>query len=333
VPIAVELLRYVADEAVFSMDEHVAYIEKLVAEGGPDPSEYEALNQRIIEISDRRRDGDVTAQEIKALRQAFGQALSTETLQGFAFRKPYGYPGDYEIIDRIYCEYIAENPELKKWDRFFHARSAAIAVRNRKSYFMDLMQSLKRQNGQDEDISVLNVASGPMRGVFEFLGKSTDHDIRFECIDADARAIEYAKDLCEPYLDRIEFHERNALRFKTDKQYKLVWSAGLFDYLDDKTFQFLLSHLLDMLDEEGELVVGNFTTPNPTRAYMEVVCDWYLHHRTADELVDLSKACGIPAEDIRVGREPEEINLFLRIKKGNRFIELRRQSGKASRRE
>ena len=74
-----------------------------------------------------------------------------------------------------------------------------------------------------------------MRGVFEFLGKSTDHDIRFECIDADARAIEYAKDLCEPYLDRIEFHERNALRFKTDKQYKLVWSAGLFDYLDDKS--------------------------------------------------------------------------------------------------
>lgn len=306
-----------------ALEQHIAYIEKIVTNGGPNPTDPSAFDCWLEEISRELRLGKLDPDDLTTLRNAFGEALSRRTLQGFSLRKPHGYPGDYEIIDKIYLKHTTDDPTFEKWDRYYQNQSAAIAVRNRKTYFLRILGSLIVKHSNSETIPVLNVASGPARDLLEFYtALDNGHNIRFQCVDLDGNAIEYAKGLCRPFLNRIDFHEVNALRYRSERNYKLIWSAGLFDYLGTKGFQFLLSNLLSMVDDNGELIIGNFGAGNPTREYMEIIADWSLYYRTREELISLAQNCGIHRSDIRVGQEPEGINLFLHVKKGPEFLDL-----------
>lgn len=303
------------------LDQHIAYIEKLVAKGGPDPSEYNAFDRWLSKVAEERRKRELSKRDLEVLRSAFGEALTRKTLQGFSYVKPHGYAGDFEIIDRIYTRHVTDREHLKNWDLYVQAQSGSKAVRNRKSYFLDLAAKLEKSFPHKETLPILNVASGPARDVFEFFEENgRTCPITFECVDNDQNAISYAKDLCAPYLDYICFEKANALRFHTDRKYQLIWSAGLFDYLGDKVFRFLLRNLLTMLREDGELVVGNFAPNNPSKDYMEIITDWHLYYRDAEELRRLARSCGVAPEDIRIGREEENVNLFLHIKSGDHFI-------------
>lgn len=307
------------------IDQHIAYVEKLVAKGGPDPTEYTSFRQWLDHIAKEYRLEHLSEDELNVLREAFGSALSKQTLQGFSFQKPHGYAGDYEIIDRVYTRHVSTCPNFERWDTFFQACGAVTAVRNRKTYFLQLVTSLTEAFPDRSSLPVLNMASGPGRDLFEFFRQNGRHQaVCFECVDNDPDAIAHAQALCAPYLDRITFAETNALRYNTDTRFQLVWSAGLFDYLSDKGFQFLLERMLDVTRDDGELVVGNFSPRNPTRSYMEVMMDWHLHYRTEDQLTELAIRSGIAEEDIRVGREPEGINLFLHIKRGEDFLPMDR---------
>ena len=68
------------------------------------------------------------------------------------------------------------------------------------------------------------------------------------------------------------------------------------------------------LKREGELVIGNFNTSNPTRGYMEIVLDWYLIHRSPENLMNLATEAGFSIAQTTIDQEPLGINLFLRIK-------------------
>lgn len=304
------------------MQQHLAYVETLVDRGGPRTSEYAAFNSWLDDVAEDLRTGRMSVADLAALRRAFGPALSsTKTMQGLSYSKPRGYSGDFEIIDRIYRHYVTTDPTLRNWDLYCQAQSAARAVRNRKTYFIELLHRLQKENHAAE-LPVLNLASGPCRDVFEFFSRHGHNGSRiaFECVDSDADAIEFARSMCAPYLDDINFIKANALRFVSDRPYRLIWSAGLFDYLGDRAFKFLLEHMLTMLEEGGEAVIGNFSKENPSRPYMEIVADWHLYHRTEADLIRLARDCGVPERDIHVGREDEGVNLFLHIKKGSDFL-------------
>lgn len=302
-----------------TISQHLAYVERLVAAGGPELDEYEEFRQWLAHVAKEIRAGRLSAGELRAIREAFGRALSLETNQGLSLRKPHGYTGDYEIIDRIYREHVTDDPALRNWDLYFQAQAGPRAVRHRKAYFVSLAEAAVRASGGGP-LHILDVASGPGRDVAEFLARGF-HCVTVECVDTDPNAIAYARGLCRPFLDRVSFKEANALRYSTDKRFGLVWSAGLFDYFGDKGFKFVLGRLLDTLDNDGELVVGNFSTRNSSRDYMEVVGDWPLFYRSAEDLHRLARECGVAAEDVRVGEEPTGVNLFLHVKRGARFLE------------
>jgi len=302
------------------MKHHITFIKELVAKGGPDSSEYKEFTDWLETISREFKDGILSKEDLQILREEMGDALSILTLQGFVFNKPHGYPGDYEIIEKIYTEHTSNNPELRKWDLFFHLQKAPIAVKNRKKYFLDLLNGLESLDPERKEKRVLNVASGPGRDLFDFFSQKKDRSLVFDNIEFDPLAISYAKNLCKDFLDKIEFLHTNAFDFTTENKYSLVWSAGLFDYLNDKKFIFLLNHLIRLMDDGGELVIGNFSDSNPTKAYMEIIGDWRLRHRSPEQLISLAKACDFKESDIRIGREPEGVNLFLHLKCGANFI-------------
>lgn len=68
-----------------------------------------------------------------------------------------------------------------------------------------------------------------------------------------------------------------------------------------------------MLRAGGEVVVGNFSTANPSRAYMELLGDWHLHHRSAEGLRRLAERAGWEANSVRIGAEALGVNLFLHV--------------------
>ena len=226
--------------------------------------------------------------------------------------KPHGYAGDYEIIDKLHCRHIATEKHLANWDRYFQKLPASIAVRNRKTYFHDLLdRHVARHSGI---LKVLNVASGPCRDIYEYLNARNNARVHFHCVEQDRSAISYASTLCSSFAKNITFTQNNALRFKPEPQYDLVWSAGLFDYLDDRLFVAVLKRLCSGLLPDGKVVVGNSSTRNPTRYYMKYFLEWSLYHRGTGHLIELAERCAIRREQISVATEPEHINLFLHVK-------------------
>lgn len=285
----------------------IDYVRSLAANGGPERNQWTELTTWTHDLMSRYQRGEITVEQIKDVREAFGDSFSNATMQGFAYNKPHGYAGDYEIIDRIYQQYLAPPPHTK-WDEYWQAHPAANAVRNRKTYFHDLLTSIASRKPATE---VLEIASGPGRSMFEWLCMN-DCNISFDCIELDKNAIEFAARLNEPFLHKISFINMNALRFKPERQYDLIWAAGIFDYFDDAKFVSLLSRLLLARKVDGDVVIGNFSTKNPSEPYMRIF-DWNLFHRDAEQLRTLAVAAGAPHDSIRIGQEPEGVNLFLHV--------------------
>lgn len=289
------------------------YIQNLVKKGGPAPEEYDELNAFFIRLGDLVRSGSTNRKELnQELWKLLGEACSLKTMQGRTARKPHGYAGDYEIIDNIYNYWISPEPHLEKWDLFFHSHSAVSAVRNRKKFFIELLK--KETKNKKNEYRVLIVGSGPAREIYEFCSMNNTDKIFFDCIDMDSNAIKHSMELCSKYSDNITFHCKNIFRYKAGNSYGLVWAAGIFDYLEDKRFIFLLKRLYSLVLPGGRLIIGNFSTFNPSRDYMEAG-DWYLFHRSEKQLISLAKESGIEKENFRVTREQEKVNLFIHIYK------------------
>ena len=294
------------------MNHHMEFIKYLLDKGGPDGDDYYDLDACISEISHQAKNGSISPKEIDQLREAFGESFSIETMQGFVFHKPHGYAGDFEIIDRIYELYVSGISHLSKWDEYMQNHAATEAVRNRARYFEKIV---KKHAGEKQVSNVLNLASGPGRDMLRFYNNNPDTGVKFECVDQDKNAIKYAKNLCKDHLSNIQFHVKNAVRFQSEKEYNLIWSAGLFDYFEDDVFILMLKKLRSMVSIGGEIVIGNFSTLNPSRPYMELF-EWHLHHRSPHTLVALAKAAGFKKYQIQVNKEALGVNLFLHIYPG-----------------
>ena len=273
----------------------IDFIKQLAEIGGPEPKHYEDLSSLFARWYTYSEAEQLSLKSIMRLTDAFGEALSPLTMQGFSYCRPHGYAGDYEIIDGIYLQKTSQNPQLSKWDDYFHSSHAAKAVRNRKTYFQELLDHLHNRHSHGK---VLKVAMGPGRSMYEWLCKNPDSMLKFDCVDIDANAIEYAKSLNNAFLDRIQFIHKNALRFKPKQKYDLIWSAGLFDYFDDETFVRLLERLLPYVSEGGELVVGNFGEYHSSKPYMEVAGNWKLNGRSSKKLIELAQRAGAKREKI-----------------------------------
>ena len=292
----------------------VADIDLLLQHAGPEPREYPYWKRQIHQWYTLWQEGNLKQAHVENIRRKLGSVLTEETLLGWNFVKPYGYAGDFQVIDMIYRQKTSAHPSYFRWDQFFNSFSAAKAVRNRKTYFKNLL--LRKSLQSTRTLRVLNLASGPARDLLEFFQENPDADIHITCVELDPRAIAYAKNLLGDFNDRVTFVERNVFKYHTSDTFDLIWSAGLFDYFTDDVFVRLIRRFhTDMLAPQGELIVGNFHPRNPSRPVMELLGDWFLHHRTEAELEQLAREAIPQVRSITIDQEPEGINLFLRMPK------------------
>ena len=281
------------------------YIDDLHKKNGPDVADFDNILSFVEKME---------PEKIDFFREQMKPILNPNTIIGFSFTKPFGYNGDFFIIEKIYQQYINQDEKYKKWDHFFHRLPAAIAVVNRKKLAIKIFQDYHHKTvGTEKKIMILG--SGPVSEVFEFLSENPESPLQFDLLDLDDRAIKYAKDKTRKFQHKLTFYNKNVIRFTPENSYDLIWSAGLFDYFKDKHFVFLLKKYYQYLNEGGEIIIGNFNIENPSRKIMEILGDWFLYHRSEEDLKKFAIQAGVPEDKIEVTREPLGINLFLRVRK------------------
>ncbi len=133
------------------------FLDNLIKKGGPETDDYEEFTSIV---------NNLTPEEVDPFRERIKRVLNENTLIGHGFVKPYGYPGDFTLINKIYQFEINEDPIYRNWDMFFQNQPGASAVRNRKDFFIKYCEKLLEKK---EDPKVLILGSGPATDVYEFM--------------------------------------------------------------------------------------------------------------------------------------------------------------------
>jgi extracellular factor (EF) 3-hydroxypalmitic acid methyl ester biosynthesis protein len=300
----------------------------------------EEVGPRIIERMHRASQalgaviGDLDP-EGHAVHRAYAQQhlsplFATSPFMRRALEKPLGYAGDYEMMDMLYRPH-AEGDSLfgQIINQWATSLSAARANINRIGFLTERLRATilarreERARAQAR-VMVASIGCGPAREVELLLTRHPElgEYLDVMLVDQDVRAIAF----CERRLSRLAGQTGVRLHYIRESVRRLltggslaamlgprdlIYSAGLFDYLSKRSFSTLLSALYDALVPGGSLLVGNVDQHNPSRYCMEYFAEWYLVHRSPEELLELARPIQPPPRGCRVESEPLGVNLFL----------------------
>ena len=218
--------------------------------------------------------------------------------------KPRGYAGDSKMMQMIYLnEYQGQSTFSKLMHKYTVCTPAAQSVRNRQSVILENINKIgdRLKLPTHEKIQILSVACGPAWELKKILRTKSDFKkFHFTLLDQDPIAINEARQIIDNIernsgetvqVDYIKASARTMIAnkaFKNDLgKFHLIYSMGLFDYLSEPVAMRVMDRLYNLLLPQGQLIVGNFHVLNSSRNFMEYWGDWYLIHRTQNELLNL----------------------------------------------
>lgn len=254
-------------------------------------------------------------------RASLGPLVFGAPFANRAFFKPLGYAGDFEMMNHLYRnEPVGQSLYDQCMHKYFIDEPAGQAVKNRGEYLFTKIKQLVESTPANTPLRILSVASGPALEQLLFLERLPQHhgrQIDFHCLDQDEVSLKFAqrklltaaRTLNPSY--KFHFHHmaiKNVIgRGIPEPSYDLIYSAGLFDYFSEPVAQHAAGKFVSALKPGGSAIVGNFSKDNPSVPFMEILLDWILIYRSADEL----KALYAPVcRSCEVEAEPLKINLF-----------------------
>lgn len=275
--------------------------------------------------------------EMRAAHQAFArrqlQSLFLTSPFGHrAYSKPLGYAGDYQMVAMILEDPWQGTTAFAKVMNFWLLHQwPSVAHRNRIDY---LVQRLKDETARvyatGRRARILNLGCGPAREVERFIAESPLSDYAdFVLLDFNDETVNYTRALLEQARVRhgrrcqIEVIEKSVQEFlksarkrvdHPSHQFDLIYCAGLFDYLSDRTCQQLVEAFCGRMLPEGLVALTNVVDSQPFRLMLEFILDWHLIYRHAPDTEAFMPA----------NREGLEKTVFVDESGVNVFIELRR---------
>lgn len=275
-------------------------------------------------VSDLRDDQHV---EYRAyFRAQVMPLISQSPLLRRAYDKPLGYAGDYEMMNMLYRDHAEGDSLFAKALNMYGAQEpAAQANINRLEYLGDVIKKAVDASG-GELVRLASIGCGPARELSLLLERQPECGPALDValIDQEERVITFCERTLGPLAARtgarVQFIRESVRRLLTAKQLSstlgerdFVYSAGLFDYLNQRSFSALLGALYSALVPGGQLAVGNVAAHNPTRWFMEYCLDWFLIHRSPEQLVAFARQLDPAPARVEVDAEPLGVNLFLRV--------------------
>lgn len=237
------------------------------------------------------------------LKHPLQQILLQDPFTKRAFHKPRGYAGDAVMMDLLYAGDGSVSPALEGTEtaigtqlyRSVMKLSTAEGVRNRK---YAIAKRLDEIAAQKENPDVLAVACGHLREANHSVALQNGKVGKYFALDSDPLSIECVhNEMGARGVTAMEGSVLDILRERIDfPSFDFIYSAGLYDYLQDKVAKRLTEKLFQMLKPGGVLLIANFLADHLCAAYIEACCDWWLVYRDHSEMKQL--LTGISLEQI-----------------------------------
>ncbi|HEY4302915.1 MAG TPA: class I SAM-dependent methyltransferase [Gemmatimonadaceae bacterium] len=228
--------------------------------------------------------------------------LHQDPLTGRAFAKPRGYAGDAALLDLIYRD-TPYAGEMTMFGALVHqwtpSQSSCQSVCERRELLAALIDRIADERPLPR---ILSLACGHLREAQHSSAVRTNAIGEIVAVDQDPLSLEViARELRNARITPVKASIR---RFLVDPtiygDFDLVYSAGLYDYLDDEAATRLTSSMFSALRPGGTLVVANFAPELPDIGYMEAIMDWKLIYRNEHAVACFCDK--IPAHQIREQR-------------------------------
>lgn len=255
------------------------------------------------------------------IRKEIGQFVYGAPFASRAYNKPRGYAGDYEMMNHLYRnEMVGATLFDQCMHKYFIDEPAGNAVKNRGAYLEQKIKEVVKTKGSGKKIKILSIASGPAMEQQLFVRNNPEFhglNIEFHCIDQDEESLKHA----QRQMLTIDRQVQSGFKFRyenlairniigkgiEEKDYDLIYSAGLFDYFTEPVAQATANQMLNAIKPDGHVIIGNFSKENPCVPFMEYVLDWVLIYRSKEDLKNMftaqSKTCVIE-------QEPLGVNIF-----------------------
>ena len=257
----------------------------------------------------------------KCLAHPLQELLHQDPFTHRVFSKPRGYAGDAVMLDYVYGREegwpapAGTSALGKEIFQFTTASSACEAVRARRGYIADLVDKLS------EDVRkphVLAVASGHLREALLCSTIRRRRFSRFVALDSDPRSLEEVTRCYGQFgVQTCNAGVRHLLTRRLDLGlFDLVYSTGLYDYLQLPAAQRLTASLFDLLRPRGRLLIANFLPGILDQGYMESYMAWKLIFRTRQDMLMIAEEIPLSdIHDIRIFAEDNQNIIFLQITK------------------
>lgn len=262
------------------------------------------FNEHYISIWDIAK--DLTPEEYKAHQKYFYGELKPllygAEVNKHIYDKPFGYPGDFVIMNYIYDHQGDMYLGGTSYEMILNSYVCGIPTTRsnpvRIEYIIsNIMQMMKDGN----ELNILSVACGSARELFEILKRGKVKGVlNFTCFDFEPKAIEYIKaelgkiDVRARENVNIKFMKDNVLNIVRRRALRdgigeqdLIYAIGLYDYLNDNLASKLTSSLFSLVRPGGKLIIVNISFERGVyRAYYEMLGEWRMFHRTRSEMLE-----------------------------------------------
>lgn len=243
--------------------------------------------------------------------------------------KPLGYPGDYEMMNMIYGNhYRGESLFAKLENRYWCTIAPARANMDRLQYLKSKIQSTaERVSKEGKKVKITSLGSGPAKEIFDFIEtNSLSENCIFTCVDLEPKALACSKlsltELTKQTHKNVQINYvlANVVSYLRSRppsfmlEQDLIYASGLYDYLKLPIGQKLTELVYPLLRTGGELLLVNASVSNPCKLGMEFAGEWYMNHRTKEEMLSLvSELKDYQAKNIFLDKE--NVYWFLSISK------------------
>lgn len=291
------------------------WLDNLVGDGGPEPEQYDRLTACFRELARQRHQLPYGPGLVQDTRAVLAPTLLKGTLLGFLYLRPHGYPGDFELLERVLSYHHSTDPNLVRWDAYCHTLPMVRALRGRAAHLRAQLERLEPTEDPGP-VRVLHFRSGPGREFADyFIARGGDTKLRGDCVDPDPAAVLHGRRTVARMTDRVTFHHAPLLRFQSPTPYRLIWLSSLCEMIDDRALSLVLRRLLRRLEPGGRLVLCQLSRPDATAAILDLIADWRLQYRDASALERIALDAGIDSGALRVMEEAASSNLFLHLQR------------------
>jgi len=232
---------------------------------------------------------------------------------------PRGYAGDFETV-----EYLLKQRNGAVAGRFGYfleqyALGCPIAQQHRNKVDIQaqaLLSTVLRPTGSAAP-KILMLAAGGSPDLRQVERTLAEHPFEATLLDQDEDALAFSASHLPRIVDRLSLICANVVRGlpRAAKRgpFDLVVAGGLFDYLPDRIAISVLRQSRNrLLRASGQLLFTNISCGNPYQPWIECMADWFLIHRSANDVRTLCAAAGFTDSAIAIDTDRTGLTIIVK---------------------